>query len=128
MIITLNIASKFATLKLGKTAEMYLKYTFSKQILVFAIAWMGTRDIYVALTLTIIFIILFDFLLNDESRFCILPQDFKEFYENIDADITHEDYVKAKTTVDKYVEQKEKDTDQPSSVANKSSAAFHVRQ
>jgi hypothetical protein len=89
---------------------------------------MGTRDIYVALTLTIIFIILFDFLLNDESRFCILPQDFKEFYENIDADITHEDYVKAKTTVDKYVEQKEKDTDQPSSVANKSSAAFHVRQ
>ena len=126
MIITLNIASKFATLKLGKTAEMYLKYTFSKQILVFAIAWMGTRDIYIALSLTIIFIILFDFLLNDESRFCILPQDFKEFYENIDADITHEDYVKAKTTVDKYVEQKEKDTDKPTTVANKSNQPFHV--
>jgi len=107
MIITLNIASKFATLKLGKTAEMYLKYTFSKQILVFAIAWMGTRDIYIALTLTIIFIILFDFLLNDESSFCILPQDFKEFYDNMDAVISQEDYIKAKTTVDKYVEQKE---------------------
>jgi hypothetical protein len=126
MIITLNIASKFATLKLGKTAEMYLKYTFSKQILVFAIAWMGTRDIYIALTLTIIFIILFDFLLNDESQFCILPQDFKEFYENIDADITHEDYVKAKTTVDKYVEQKEKDSNKSISVSNKSTQPFHV--
>ena len=122
MIITLNIASKFATLKLGKTAEMYLKYTFSKQILVFAIAWMGTRDIYIALTLTIIFIILFDFLLNDESSFCILPQDFKEFYDNMDAVISQEDYIKAKTTVDKYVEQKEN----MASYANKSKSAADV--
>jgi len=122
MIITLNIASKFATLKLGKTAEMYLKYTFSKQILVFAIAWMGTRDIYIALTLTIIFIILFDFLLNDESSFCILPQDFKEFYDNMDAVISQEDYIKAKTTVDKYVEQKES----MASYANKSRSVADV--
>jgi hypothetical protein len=122
MIITLNIASKFATLKLGKTAEMYLKYTFSKQILVFAIAWMGTRDIYIALSLTIIFIILFDFLLNDESSFCILPQDFKEFYDNIDANISQEDYIKAKTTVEKYVEQKEN----IASYANKSKSVADV--
>jgi len=114
MIITLNIASKFATLKLGKTAEMYLKYTFSKQILVFAIAWMGTRDIYIALGLTIIFIILFDFLLNDESQFCILPQDFKEFYDNIDAEISHDEYIKAKSTIDKYVEQRENASSLPS--------------
>jgi len=131
MIITLNIASKFATLKLGKTAEMYLKYTFSKQILVFAIAWMGTRDIYIALTLTIIFIILFDFLLNDESSFCILPQDFKEFYDNIDTDISQEDYIKAKTTVDKYVEQKESIAsyaNRSKSVADVSSEPFYMKQ
>jgi len=131
MIITLNIASKFATLKLGKTAEMYLKYTFSKQILVFAIAWMGTRDIYIALTLTIIFIILFDFLLNDESSFCILPQDFKEFYDNIDTDISQEDYIKAKTTVEKYVEQKESMAsyaNKSKSVADVSSEPFYMKQ
>ena len=131
MIITLNIASKFATIKLGKTAEMYLKYTFSKQILVFAIAWMGTRDIYIALVLTILFIIIFDFLLNDMSQFCILPQDFKEFYDNIDAEISHEDYIKAKTTVDKYVEQKEesandkkKEMPNQGQIATKSAAGF----
>ena len=55
MIITLNIASKFVNIKLGKTMERYLKYTFSKQILVFAIAWMGTRDIYIALTIVFFF-------------------------------------------------------------------------
>lgn len=112
MIITLNIASKFVTFKLGKTAETYLKYTFSRQILVFAMAWMGTRDIYVAAGLTIIFIIIFDFLFNENSMFCVLPNDFKEYYENVaqeHAEVTHEDYMKAQATVEKYTEQKEKE-------------------
>lgn len=107
MIITLNIASKFVTFKFGKTTEMYLKYTFSRQILVFAMAWMGTRDIYVAAGLTLIFIFLFDFLFNENSSLCILPNQLKEYYQNIDEDISHEDYVKAQSTVEKYVEQKD---------------------
>jgi hypothetical protein len=91
---------------------------------------MGTRDIYIATGLTLIFIIVFDVLLNDESRFCILPQDFKEFYENIDADISHEDYVKARTTVDKYIEQKEaepKEQKKAVSVANVSTKPFYAK-
>lgn len=107
MIITLNIASKFVTFKFGKTTEMYLKYTFSRQILVFAMAWMGTRDIYVAAGLTLIFIFIFDFLFNENSSLCILPNEFKEYYNNMDEDISHDDYVKAKSTVEKYVQQKE---------------------
>jgi hypothetical protein len=107
MIITLNIASKFVTFKFGKTAEMYLKYTFSRQILVFAMAWMGTRDIYVAAGLTLVFIVIFDFLFNENSSLCVLPNELKEYYQNIDEDISHDDYVKAKTTVDKYIEQKD---------------------
>ena len=107
MIITLNIASKFVTFKFGKTTEMYLKYTFSRQILVFAMAWMGTRDIYVAAGLTLLFIFIFDFLFNENSSLCILPHEFKEYYQNMDEDISHDDYVKAKSTVEKYVEQKE---------------------
>ena len=38
MIITLNIASRFVNLKVSKTMESFLKYTFSKYILIFAIA------------------------------------------------------------------------------------------
>jgi hypothetical protein len=107
MIITLNIASKFVTFKFGKTTEMYLKYTFSRQILVFAMAWMGTRDIYVAAGLTLIFIFLFDFLFNENSSLCILPNELKEYYHNMDEDISHDDYLKAQSTVEKYVEQKD---------------------
>ena len=62
MIITLNIASRFVTIKLGKSVESYLKYTFSKYLLVFTIAWMGTRDVYIAFTIMMIFIIITIFL------------------------------------------------------------------
>ena len=108
MIITLNIASKFVTFKFGKTTEMYLKYTFSRQILVFAMAWMGTRDIYVAAGLTLVFIVIFDFLFNENSSLCILPNELKEYYQNIDEEISHDDYMKAKTTVEKFMEQNDK--------------------
>jgi hypothetical protein len=107
MIITLNIASKFVTFKFGKSTEMYLKYTFSRQILVFAMAWMGTRDIYVSLGLTLVFIFLFDFLFNENSSLCILPNELKEYYNNMDESISHDDYMKAKTTVEKFTEQNE---------------------
>jgi len=107
MIIVLNIASKFVTFRFGKSTEMYLKYTFSRQILVFAMAWMGTRDIYIAAALTLVFIVFFDFLFNENSSLCVLPNEFKEYYKNIDEDISHEDYIKAKATVEKYVEQRD---------------------
>ena len=80
MIITLNIASKFTTIKLSKTMESYLKYTFSRNALVFVIAWMGTREIYMSLIITIFFTICMDYLLNEESTFCIFPESFKDYH------------------------------------------------
>ena len=104
MIITLNIASKFVTIRLNKTMENYLKYTFSRQILVFAIAWMGTRDIYIALMLTLAFIVVMDFLLNEASMFCVLPQHIHEYYANLEEsqEVTYDDYIKAKGAVQKF--------------------------
>ena len=51
--------------------------SISKQILVFAMAWMGTRDIYAALGLTAVFVVLSDHLFNEESTFCIVPHHYR---------------------------------------------------
>jgi len=80
MIIILNISSKFVNIKLSKTMESYLKNTFSRQLLVFAITWMGTRDIYIALFLTIIFTICIDILWNENSNYCILSEEFTDYH------------------------------------------------
>jgi len=113
MIITLNISSKFVNIKLSRTLESYLKYTFSKQILVFAIAWMGTRDIYIALLITILFVIATDYLFHEESAFFMLPESFKDHHlsllENDGGDVTDEEYVKAKKIVERYTAQNPKE-------------------
>jgi hypothetical protein len=84
MMLTLNIGSRYVQLNLSPSAESYLKYAITKEFLVFTIAWMGTRNIYVALTLTATFVILADYGLNDKSNFCILPEKFKKLQNSID--------------------------------------------
>ena len=107
MIITLNIVSRFVNIKLSKSMESYLKYTFSKYVLVFTIAWMGTRDIYIAF-----FIIFVDYLFDDDSMFCILPEEFKDYHQTLlendgeNQDITDEDIKKAEKVLEKAKAQK----------------------
>ena len=67
IMILLNVGSKFITIQFSKSTEEYMKMSICKEILVFAMAWMGTRDIYTALGLTAIFTILSDHLFNEES-------------------------------------------------------------
>ena len=84
IMILLNIGSKFITVQFSKSTEQYLKYTISKQILVFAMAWMGTRDIYAAIGLTAFFTILSDYLFNEESSLCIVPHNYRILHKLID--------------------------------------------
>jgi hypothetical protein len=113
MILTLNITSKFVTIKLGKTMESYFKFTFSKQILVFAMAWMGTRDIYIALIISILFIIFSDYLFHEESPFCCLPDSFKNYHlELLENDKVSDDEIKkAHEILDKATRQKNENSD-----------------
>jgi len=83
MIILLNISSKFVTIHFSKSMEAYLKYTFSRNVLIFSIAFVGSRDIYVSLFVTLLFILFMDYLLNEDSVFCILPNSFKEYHEKL---------------------------------------------
>ena len=84
IMIILNIGSKFITIKFSKTQEAYLRNTLGRQILIFAIAFMGTKDIYLSLVITATFVVLANYLLNEDSRFCILPKQMKKIKDAID--------------------------------------------
>jgi uncharacterized membrane protein len=94
IMILLNVGSKFITIQFSKSTEEYMKYTLSKQILVFAMAWMGTRDIYTALGLTAVFTILSEYLFNEESGLCIVPPEYRVLHKLID---TNDDNVVSET-------------------------------
>lgn len=96
IMILLNIGSKFIQIQFSKSTEEYLKYSVSKQLLVFSMAWMGTRDIYTALGLTAVFTILSDYLFNEECSFCIVPHEYRVLHKLVD---TNEDGVTSETEV-----------------------------
>ena len=83
-LIILNIGSKFISVQFSKSTEEYLKRIVSKQLLVFTMAWMGTRDIYAAILLTAAFTVLSDYALNEESTFCMVPENYRVLKSLID--------------------------------------------
>ena len=83
-LIILNIGSKFISIQFSKSTEEYLKRIVSKQLLVFTMAWMGTRDIYAAILLTAAFTVLSDYALNEESTFCMVPENYRVLKSLID--------------------------------------------
>ena len=84
IMILLNIGSKFIQIQFSRSTEEYMKYSVSKQLLVFAMAWMGTRDIYTALGLTAVFTILSENLFNEDSAMCIVPHKYRVLDKLID--------------------------------------------
>jgi len=84
IMILLNVGSKFIQIQFSRSTEEYMKYSVSKQLLVFSMAWMGTRDIYTALGLTAVFTILSEFLFNEESSLCIVPHRYRVLHKLID--------------------------------------------
>jgi hypothetical protein len=84
VMILLNIGSKFISIQFSRSTEEYLKMNVTKQLLVFAMAWMGTRDIYTALVLTAVFTVLSDHLFNEESPYCCVPHKYRVLHKLVD--------------------------------------------
>ncbi len=112
IMILLNVGSKFITIQFSKSTEEYLKMSVTKQILVFAMAWMGTRDIYAALGLTAIFTVLSDFLFNEESKCCVVPHKYRVLHRlvdvNNDGDVTETEIATALAILEKAKREKQK--------------------
>jgi hypothetical protein len=87
IMLTMNIGSKYISIELSKTQESYIKYSLGRQLLVFTVLWMGTRDIVTSLIMTVIFILFADYLFNEHSKYCIIPEQYKEL--NMSLDTSH---------------------------------------
>ena len=112
IMILLNVGSKFISIQFSRSTEEYMKYSVSKQLLVFSMAWMGTRDIYTALGLTAIFTILSEHLFNEESGLCIVPPSYrvlnKLLYTNDDGVVTETEISAAISVLEKAKREKQR--------------------
>jgi hypothetical protein len=84
MMICLNIGSKYITIKLSKSQEEYMKNYVAREVLVFAVIWMGTRDVALSLVLTFVFYVITEYLFHEESSLCLMPSYLKKIQYSID--------------------------------------------
>ena len=96
MMLLLNIGSKYLSLELSsKSLSTILNSVIMRRLVIFSIIFISTRDIKISLILTASFIIIGLHLLNNKSKFCILPKSFKELDLNSDGTISPEEIEKA---------------------------------
>lgn len=84
VMLLLNVGSKYIELGLSKTQEHALRNALGRELLIFAVVFMGTRDIILSVVMTAAFMILSDHLFNEESRFCVIPDKLVKIKNIID--------------------------------------------
>lgn len=83
-MIFLNIGSRYITLNITSSQEYYLRKLLLPELLVFAISWMGSRDILIAAAITTGYSIMTRLLFNEDSNFCILKKQMSKVKNLID--------------------------------------------
>lgn len=83
-LLVLNIGSKHVDLEFTPAQMEILKHTITKQVLIFSIAWMGSKDVYTSLIVTCGYLLVFELLLNKNSSINVLPEHLKRLEAEID--------------------------------------------
>lgn len=99
MMLVLNLGSKYITMELSESQDELLKNKIIRRFLVFTVVFVATRDIFVSLILTGIFIVLVSGLFNENSSYSIMTKP-------VISSITEDEYRQAVKIVKSYEFQK----------------------
>lgn len=113
-IIFLNLGSKFITIRMNDYHERVLRDTVGRELMIFAICFVGTRDILASILMSSLFIILNDYLFDEKSAYCIIPRKYRHKMKaaidtNKDDIIDESEIKRAINILNKAQKQKEKE-------------------
>jgi len=100
MILFLNLGSKYLALELSETQEQLLSNKIIRRFIIFTVVFVSTRDIWVSLITTAVFIVLVSGLFNENSKYCIITKP-------VITQVTHDDFTEAQKVIKLFTMQKE---------------------
>lgn len=123
IMLTMNIGGKYLAMELPTNIDkLFQTHQALRYLVIFAICFMATRDIKYAIFMALVVILIFRFLLNETSNYCMLKQ---EYFENMEKKeqpvqsaiqnmtpqsptglISEEDFLKAREMIEKYSNQR----------------------
>lgn len=95
-MIMFNLGSKYIIMDISKNQEQFFKNIIIRRLTLFCIFFVATRDVFVSLVLTAVFVVLAFGLFNQDSKYCILSNSF---YDNT---YTKDEYEMSKTIISEY--------------------------
>ena len=106
IMILMNIGMKYVDFGFSKTQEQALRNGVARELIIFAVCFMGTRDLFLALLLTGSFMIMADVLFNEKSNYCVVPNYMKRMKVMVDTNmengvVTQEEEKRALQILDK---------------------------
>lgn len=90
-MLMLNIGSKYVEVGLSKSQEEALRAGLAREMLIFAMVYMGTKDIVISIIMTASFIVLSDHFFNEESSLCVCPAYLKKI--RMEMDLNNDDKI-----------------------------------
>lgn len=73
LVLLANVGSRFIVLELSRSQEEFLQGEVMRKLVIFAAAFVATRDVLTSLLLVGAFTAIVSGLFHEESRFCVLP-------------------------------------------------------
>ena len=95
-MIMFNLGSKYIIMDISKNQEQFFKNIIIRRLTLFCIFFVATRDVFISLVLTAVFVVLAFGLFNQDSKYCILSN---AFYDNT---YTKDEYEMSKTIISEY--------------------------
>ena len=112
-MLLLNVGSKYVEMGFSKTQEEALRNGIGREILIFAMVFMGTHDIILSIIMTASFVVLSNYLFNEKSKFCLIPHRLQSIAritdKNNDKRISQAEEKAALDTLRKAEEQRKKE-------------------
>jgi len=125
IMVLMNVGGKYIVMELPTNLDkLFQSYQILRYLVIFAICFMASRDIKTALFMALVVIVLFKFILNEQSMYCVLRG---EHFENLkptsnipptnstsslplkkddsNKRVSDDDFNKARNTVDEYLKQ-----------------------
>lgn len=96
-MILMNLGGRHIVKDVPEFFDDLFENKIIRTIVVFCIAFVATKDIKIALLITLIFILLFTYLLKETSNACIIPKKLLKKRK-----VTKKEYIEALDIIKKY--------------------------
>ena len=96
-MLAVNLGSKYLAHELSDSQQELLNNKIIRRFVLFTVLFMATKDIYVSLILTAVFIVLVSGLFNEDSKYCIVKKKKKSSKK-----IKQQQYFEAKKIIQQY--------------------------